>query len=328
MEAKNKITRIDLKDRKILFELDFDSRSSNTAIAKKVGSSKQGVDYRIRNLIKEKIILGFYPIIDNVKLGYIYCRVFLKLQNLTKDKEDKVIAELKNEKRINWVLKAEGSYDILFACWMKNLEEFKRFIRELISKYSRYIKEEKESIGIRVVHYQYRFLLGTRGTKKLVFEETPIRVEIAELDKRILKVLCENARAPLVEIANKLKISPKVLAYRIKKLEKDQIILGHRPLINHPLLGYTYYKILFHLMNVTKEEFETFRRYLENHPKVIYIVDEVGICDIDVEAMFESERDYFDFMKELKFKFPTLIKEYETLIGLETLKVNYLPYDL
>lgn len=321
-------TRIDKKDRKILLELDFNSRQSDTELAKRVGLSKQGVNYRINNLIKNEIINGFYPVIDNIKLGYIYCRVFMKLQNLTKDKEEKIITELKKEKRISWMLEAEGSYDILFACWMKNLAEFKRFIRELISKYSHYIKDEKESIGIRVIHYQYRFLLGTEKIKKLVFEETPVRIKLDGLDEQILRVLCENARAPLVEMANKLKISPKVLAYRIKNLEKKGIILGYRPLINHSLLGYSHYKILFHLMNVTKENFETFRRYLENNPKVIYIIDEIGICNIDVEAMFESERDYFDFMKELKFKFPTLIKDYETLIGMETLKINYLPYDL
>lgn len=328
MNSRNDTIKLDLKNKKILFELDFNARQSNAEIAKKVSLSKQSVDYRVNNLITNKIILGFYPVLDNVKLGYIYCRIFLKLQNLTKDKENKIITELKNEKRIKWLLKSEGSYDILFATWMKSLDEFKQFVRDIISRYSLYIKEEKESIGIGVIHYQYRFLLGTEKTKKVVFEETPVRIELDKLDKQILKVLCENARAPLVEMANKSKTSPKVLAYRIKKLEKDGVILGYRPLINHSLLGYSHYKILFRLMNVTKEEFDAFRRYLENHPKVIYIVDEVGICDIDVEAMFESERTYFDFMKDLKFKFPTLIKEYETLIGLETLKVNYLPYDL
>lgn len=320
--------RIDVKNRKILFELDFNARISNSEIAKKVGLSKQSVDYRINNMIKNRVILGFYPVIDNIKLGYTYGRILFKFQNLDEKTQKKLIEEIRSSKKSNWILKAEGQHDLGVATWVKSLNEFKEFVRDLIAQYSVYIKKVEESIGIRLIHYQYRFLLSASKTKKLVFEETPIRIVLDILDRQILKVLCENARTSLVEMANKLKISPKVLAYRIKRLEKNGVILGYRPVINHSLLGYSHYKILFHLMNVTKENFETFRTYLENHPKVIYIIDEIGICDIDVEAMFESERDYFDFMKELKFKFPTLIKEYETLIGMETLKINYLPYDL
>ena len=328
MGNENKALGLDLKDRKILFELDFNARQTNTEIAKKVGLSKQGVDYRIKNLLKNGVITGFYPVIDNMKLGYIYGRVFIKPQNLTKEGELKVLESLAKERKINWILKSEGNYEILFASWQKTLGSFKQLTRDIVSRYSRYIKDIRESVGIRVVHYRSRFLMEKEGVDKLVFEETPVRVIVDALDKRILKALCRDARASLVDIASNLRISPKVLAYRIKKLENSKVILGYRPLINYSILGYTYYKILFHLMNVTKEGFESFRRYMENHPKVLFIIDEVGICDIDIELILESEQDYFVFMKTLKSKFPTLVKEYETLVGLENLKVNYLPFDL
>ncbi len=327
MNREDSTVKVDTKDRKILLELDFDARQTNSKIAKKIGLSKQGVEYRINNLIKKGVILGFYPMINNSKLGYIYGRILFRFQNLDGTTGKRLVEDFKSNKKFNWILKSEGQYEFGTGIWVKTLSEFKEIVRNIKTKYSAYIKDLRESIAIRVTHYQYRVLLNTENTKKVVFEETPLRVELDILDKRILKLLCDNARAPLVEMSNKLNVSPKVLAYRIKKLEKNGVILGYRPLIDHSLLGYTYYKILFYL-NATKNEFETFRRYLEDHPKVIYIVDEVGICDIDVEAMFESERDYFDFMKELKLKFPKLIKEYETLIGMENLKVNYLPYDL
>ena len=48
--------KLDLKDRKILYELDMNSRKSNTEIAKKVGLSKQVVGFRIKKLIDEKIV--------------------------------------------------------------------------------------------------------------------------------------------------------------------------------------------------------------------------------------------------------------------------------
>ena len=48
------MTKFDLKDRKILFELDTNSRQSFHEIAKKVGLSKDSVIYRINKLQFER----------------------------------------------------------------------------------------------------------------------------------------------------------------------------------------------------------------------------------------------------------------------------------
>lgn len=44
--SKNLKMKLDLKDKKILYELDLDSRATLNEIAQKVGLSKQVVDYR------------------------------------------------------------------------------------------------------------------------------------------------------------------------------------------------------------------------------------------------------------------------------------------
>lgn len=152
-------------------------------------------------------------------------------------------------------------------------------------------------------------------------------IDMDELDKNILKILCENARMPLVEIGRHLRISARVVAYRIRKIEEKGIILGYRPNINNNLLGFTHYKIFFHLTNITEKDLIRLKQYLKTHPNVVYIVEETGICDIDVELMLKSSQDFFEFIRKLKFAFPTLIKEYEPLIIAETLKIDYLPLD-
>ena len=51
--TKLMVITLDAKDRKILYELDINSRHSNSEIAKKVGLSKQVVGFRIKRLIQE-----------------------------------------------------------------------------------------------------------------------------------------------------------------------------------------------------------------------------------------------------------------------------------
>ena len=116
---------LDLKDKKILLELDFNARQSNSEIAKKVGLSKQGVDYKIKNMISKGIITGFYPVINITKLGYYYCRLFIKFQNLTKNKEEEIFSYFKAHKRINWIVKFYGTYDVVMASYVKSVSEFK-----------------------------------------------------------------------------------------------------------------------------------------------------------------------------------------------------------
>ena len=323
MEEK---VKLDLKDRKLLFALDFHARMPNSVLAKKIGLSKQGVDNKIRNLMKKGVITGFYPLINLTKLGAIYGRIFLSTQNLTKEKEQEIHDFLKNDPRFKWVIIGEGNYDLFFGVWTKSLAEFKSIVDEVVSRYSFYIKENKESILIKLTHFQNRFFLDTKETEEIIMLGEEEKVSIDETDKAILMELTKNARIPTAEISRRINVPRKVVSYRIKRMEKNKIILGYRPSVNNNLLGYTQYKILFHFANATEQEVKRLKQYLKELPEVIYFVEELGICDLDIEIMLKSTQDFFNFMNNIKYQFPTLIKEYETLIFVNTLKINYLPF--
>ena len=50
------IEKLDLKDRKILYQLELNCRQSNTQIGKKVGLSKDVITYRIKRMEEKGII--------------------------------------------------------------------------------------------------------------------------------------------------------------------------------------------------------------------------------------------------------------------------------
>ena len=69
--------KVDLKDRKILYELDLDARQSLTQIGKKVGLKKDVVSYRINRLQEEGVIQNYWTAIDTFKLGYNVFRIYI-----------------------------------------------------------------------------------------------------------------------------------------------------------------------------------------------------------------------------------------------------------
>jgi DNA-binding Lrp family transcriptional regulator len=317
--------KLDLKDKKILFELDFHARESNSAIAKKVRLSKQGVDYKIRNLVKKGVIKSFSPVINGNQLGYFYCRIFIKFQNLTKDKEQEIIAYFMKNAQCKWMLKAEGTYDLMFATWTKSLREFKDISEGFVEKYGMYIKQKDESLGVKLTHFQARYLLGKQDSEEYYFQEAEKATEIDQTDKQILRLVSEDARMPLVEIAKRTGVSAKVVSYRLKRLQDEKVILGYRPNIDNDLIGFSYYKILFYLTNITQEKLAALKNFLKIQAEVMYIVEEVGISDIDIEIMLPKGRSVYEFVDRIRFEFPTLIRDYEAF-SIKMLKVNLLPF--
>ncbi|MFA7576414.1 MAG: winged helix-turn-helix transcriptional regulator, partial [archaeon] len=95
---------LDLKDRKILYELDLNSRQPNVAIGKKVFLSKDSVSYRINKLIENKIITGLITRINATKLGYSFYNVFLKYQNIDLVVENELVKFILTHNQIGWVV--------------------------------------------------------------------------------------------------------------------------------------------------------------------------------------------------------------------------------
>ena len=59
------------------------------------------------------------------------------------------------------------------------------------------------------------------------------------IDKKILKMLMENSRRPIVEIAKNIGISGAAIHQRLRKLESKNLIIGSSIIVNTKVLGYT-----------------------------------------------------------------------------------------
>ena len=65
-----------------------------------------------------------------------------------------------------------------------------------------------------------------------------LQVEIDGIDKEILRDLMQDARKPILQIANKIGISGAAIHQRLKKLEEAGVISGSKFIVNNKVLGY------------------------------------------------------------------------------------------
>ncbi|MBI5065312.1 Lrp/AsnC family transcriptional regulator [Candidatus Woesearchaeota archaeon] len=320
--------KLDLKDRKILFELDINSRQPNSTIAKKVGLSKQVVGYRINNLIKEKMISSFYTVIDISKLGFTVHKNFLRLQNLTPEKEKELINYLINNPDVVWVASCDGKYDLAFGTWAKDVTYLDKTLKELDSKYGKFISQREIATIIRGEYFIRDYLINKNKpseSRKSFFGSVPEKVNLDDIDWQILSKISVNSRLMAVEIAQFLGKSADLVADRIKKMEKSGIIKHYNFVPNEEIYLYWHYKILIGLRNITEEKERMLVEFCRVNPNVIYIVKSLGPWEFEVDVEIEDAKKFREFMMNLKGKFNDIIQDYSALHIYKVWKYNFCP---
>jgi DNA-binding Lrp family transcriptional regulator len=321
--------KLDLKDRKILYELDANSRQSFAKIGKKMGVSKNIVQYRVSKLIEKEIILGFYTNIDSFKLGYFAVRFYLIFQNTTPEILEEIIEfYAKKNKYLFHCSKIEGRYDLVVNMWVKNLNEFYDFWEKGLSKYRKYIQKDVFTIFIQSMRFRYSFLLPdsyTRSDREKI-EITgagETTVEIDDLDWEILKLLAYNARMPIKEIAKKLKTTITVVNYRIKKLQKQGVIQGFNLSLNEKKLGYVIYKVDIFLDDYSKKH-QIFN-YLKYNPHLMWASKSMGVSDLEVEFVVENLEQLDQILQDIVTRFPNIIRNYQYFSSKKDYGTVFLP---
>ncbi len=118
-----------------------------------------------------------------------------------------------------------------------------------------------------------------------------------ETDEKILKNLMVDARLSARQLALRLGMSTVTVLSRIKKLEKEKIILGYTAIIDHEKLGYSLTAIIEIVAKNDKiVEIEDKISKFEN---VCGVYDITGSTDTLIIAKFKERSELSTFVKEL-----------------------------
>ncbi|MHA1684386.1 MAG: Lrp/AsnC family transcriptional regulator [Promethearchaeota archaeon] len=139
------------------------------------------------------------------------------------------------------------------------------------------------------------------------------------LDRNILSELQKDARIAFRKIAEKNGISIGTVHNRLKKMQKEGILKGFIPILDHQQLGYTIIALIYikveggHLQEI-KDELQS------NYPEINVIFQTSGIYDLVLISRFKNMLDFSTFNNNIsKLKY----MKAETNIVLDTLKDNY-----
>lgn len=321
------MTNIDLKDRRILYELDYNSRESLTQIGKKVGLKKDVVSYRINRLQEEDVIKCFYTVIDAYKLGYSIFRYYVNYQYANNEVRNKIIEYVKNYRNICTVGEALGKYDLVINVWVKNFEEFYQFLSSVLDKFGDYFERKIFSVYMNGVGFRQSYLLldNYKIEDRVAHEHFGVgkTVHIDETDYHLLNELALNARAPLIELAEKFECSSQKINYRIKRLKKEGLIQAFRVAVDENKLGFIRNKVDIFLKNHSQRL--NIINYIKQNPHLLYISTSTGLCDLEFEFVIKNQKQLIEIIEDIIQRFPNSIKNYSIYGDFKTYKETFLP---
>lgn len=318
------MVKLHVKDMKILKELDFNARQPISQIAKKVGLSNEVTNYRIKQLEKRGIITGYYPVIDLSKLGYIYCRYIIELERVSPEIEEKFLEFTRNTPPLGWFV-VRDNMNISLSGFFKTIEEIKEVMDNLNHQFYSVIKIKKPSIATKIYHFKRKYLYHTKDREQLVWGEATL-VKVDGIDRKILHLLTENVKLPSTEMAKKVGLTSMAVINRIRRMEKEKLILGYRCALDLSKLSYAHEKIELYIENLSKKRKEQLLEYLRSDPYVVYIVEVLDTCDLEFEMHLKSLDHLHLFMKKLRQEFPE-IKKYQNHIFHKEVILRYIPGD-
>ena len=235
------LPKIDLKDRKILYELDLNCRQSNTQIGKKVGLKRDVVGYRINRMEEEGIIKNYWTAINTFKLGYNVFRIYITFQYVNESIKNEIIKHFV-EYENTWVVYStyRSEVDLGVIVWVNNIYEFYQFWEKILDLYEDYFERSVVSIYTQATCYKKSYLIPDdydKSSRKMYVATSgePISI-IDDIDYYLLNEIAINARIPLIELAEKLGCSSQTANYRIANLMKNGIINAFRVGIDLPKL--------------------------------------------------------------------------------------------
>ncbi len=145
----------DKLDFEILAILAKTARASYVDMGTQLNVDPKVIQYRIRRLMDQGVILGFNVKLNHNLLGFTMHKVFMKLTSISKADMDRLIGDLRQRSNVVCITKSIGFSDLDFEAMVSSNEELHATIKELRYSFPELIRDVWSLIASREAYVNY-----------------------------------------------------------------------------------------------------------------------------------------------------------------------------
>lgn len=318
---------MDNLDFRILWELDQNARLSMAELSRRVGASKQMLNYRISRLRDEQVILGFIAGVDIHRLGFFTHRVYFRFRHVDREAEAEIFNYFISHSHTLWVVSITGGWDAEVVFTARNFVHFNNILKKVKLDLGRYFS--RYNISMSPVSYAFKrdYLIDARreGFSSSFYGFEPEAGRWDEIDYALLGEISRNCRQSYQDLATTLGVTAQTVKHHAKKLEQDGIIRSYRLRLDLAKLERRYLKVLLYLHNIDEAEEQKLYRFCAARNFVIYLTEVLGEWQLEIETEVRNQEELNPFIRDLRENFSRQLADYEILQVMREYKMNYFP---
>lgn len=316
--------KLKAKDEKLLAYVYHHYREPFTVIGKACRISRNQVEYALNKLQKGGLIKKYLTVFNYSLMGYNeFVIVWLKIKNNSKAQIRKELEDMKNVVSTGNVL---NKYDIFVNFVFKDIVEFESVFFDFIEKHKDKIMDYSFFRSTFVEFFPLKFFGDEKEEASFVTSsENKMMETITDKDLKIIKMLEEDGRSRIVDIAKKTGISSELIVYRIKQMYKKNLIVGIRIQFDMEKLGF-YFASLRLKIDATKELKKELEQFCIRHKYINAL--SFGLADYNciIQFFYQNEADLRKSVQETNEFIGDKILDSDLLLIEKEGKCKTLPY--
>ena len=319
------IFKLDEFDRRMLYELDIDSRMPISSLAKKLRRSKPFVIFRLKRLENSGVITQYPAIVDMSALGYFSFRIYLRFQQMTQKQYSAFIEHVKKIPEVWTLTQLHGKWDLAIFMGTQGPSGVHAAWDEIVCKFKGQIAAYNFSFYAPIYDFNRTFFLKSTVDAK-IFTRTygeGKKVELDEKTSRILKEYSTNVRQSSLELSRKLGLQPNYVRKKLAWLDEKKIICGYHLGLDIAKLGFTTYRMDLELKSFDRKK-ELFE-YCRQHPNIHLVQDTVGHSDFETALIVKDLPHLLSIIDDIQVKFKDTVNSINYFSYAQYHALNYIP---
>lgn len=303
---------LDPLDRRILFELDKNSRRSFSQLGRILRKTRDRVEYRYHRLVDQGILKGATVSVDPLRLGLRAYKTYLRLEN-QRPRVAQFIRYLERHPRVYWLAQCEGSWDLMIVVLATDARDFHQVHTTMLSEFNEIVLNFTSYSLVELRFYGRGYLAPQRERFSYPWGQRSNEI-VDRTDLEILKVLSEDARLPTAGIAERTGLAPHLVRYRIQRMEDLKIIIGYHVNIDYKQLGILSFKTQFFLRSYDIKLREELLTYCSRSPHITCVVQQVGDCNFEIEMEVEYLEQHYALIEDIRGNSSKLVRNFQSIL--------------
>ena len=303
-----KLDKIDIK----LLCFIFDNfRLPLTIIAKKCQISREQVEYRIKKYEEVGLIKNYYTIFNLSALEYNK-NYIVKLR--VKNPKSEKLSQINSIENVIIMSKLQclGNWDYILTVFTKEKTSILDFISTLYELWKTELLDYEIFEPIEMHFFPMRIFGNKKEDKILTLIETEKTI-IDKVDNKIIEVISNDAKIKIIELADKIKEKPETVTYRLKKLERENIVIGYRLFLDLNIIGYKLTQLIVKLNNISKLNIKKIINYAKSQEKIHALSIGIGKFNAIFQIIYKTPSELSEEINKIKENFSENIVEYELI---------------